>query len=312
MIITYPLSFPIAKFMDLVIGKHGKTRFCNSDLKSVIALHLKEYKRNLNNQQIGYFTGFLDIINTKVNELMIPMEQVYKLDYNHIINQNSLQRIKSTGFSRIPIFEDDPNNLIGVLLLKDLVGKDLTHPIALNELDINILNAIHISEDTFFLDLLEKFQNGNSKMAFVYKEISKDEELLPDYRISVSDDITSKDIYKEKKEEEKNGIKNPSTINDSESDDKIEVEEPLLPNLDIETKKEEEEEKKINENKNKEKEIKEEKISIDDNLKIDKLGNTDRKIIGIITLEDLIESLLKIHFNDEREIIRKSSRKATI
>ena len=70
--------------------------------------------------------------------------------------------------------------------------------------------------------------------------------------------------------------------------------------------------KKINENKNKEKEIKEEKISIDDNLKIDKLGNTDRKIIGIITLEDLIESLLKIHFNDEREIIRKSSRKATI
>lgn len=27
MIITFPISYPIARFMDLVIGKHGKTRF---------------------------------------------------------------------------------------------------------------------------------------------------------------------------------------------------------------------------------------------------------------------------------------------
>ena len=76
MIITFPLSFPIAKFMDLVVGKHAKTRFCKSDLKSVIELHLKEYKGHpINTKQIGYFTGFLDIINTKVKELTIPMEK---------------------------------------------------------------------------------------------------------------------------------------------------------------------------------------------------------------------------------------------
>ena len=74
MVITYPLSYPITKFMDLVVGLHGKTIFCNSDLKSVIELHLldlfnsytnklsnsfsyvKELKGNLNAQQIGYFT----------------------------------------------------------------------------------------------------------------------------------------------------------------------------------------------------------------------------------------------------------------
>ena len=63
MIITYPLSYPIAKFMDCVIGVHGKTRFCNSDLKSVIELHVKEFKGNLTVEQMGYFTGFLDIMN---------------------------------------------------------------------------------------------------------------------------------------------------------------------------------------------------------------------------------------------------------
>ena len=56
MVITYPLSYPITKFMDVVVGLHGITRFFNSDLKSVIDLHIKELKGNLNAQQIGYFT----------------------------------------------------------------------------------------------------------------------------------------------------------------------------------------------------------------------------------------------------------------
>ena len=80
MIITYPLSYPIAKFIDYVVGLHGKTRFCNSDLKSVIELHVKEFKGNLTPEQMGYFTGFLDIMNKKVGELMIPIEKAFKLD----------------------------------------------------------------------------------------------------------------------------------------------------------------------------------------------------------------------------------------
>ena len=55
--------------MDIVVGLHGKTRFCNSDLKSAIELHVKEIKSNLNAQQMGYFTGFLDIMNKKVGEI---------------------------------------------------------------------------------------------------------------------------------------------------------------------------------------------------------------------------------------------------
>ena len=307
MVITYPLSFPIAKFMDLVVGKHGKTRFCNSDLKGLIELHLKEYKGNINTQQIEYFTGYLDIINTKVNELMVPMEKVYKLDYNYNLNHNSLKQIINTGYSRIPIYENEPNNLIGVLLLKDLLGKDLSHPINLNELNINIINVIYVSEETYFLDLLEQFQNGKSKMAFVYKEISKEEKLLPDYRITVNDSNNSEIIDTKTNDIEKIIIKENIAINESESEDKIDGEEPLLPNNDNEEKKEDE---VINEEKNEKKE--KEKIMIDDIITIDQFENKDRKIIGIITLEDLVESLLKIHFNEEREVIRKSIRKATI
>ena len=390
MIITFPISFPIARFMDLVIGKHSKTRFCNNDLKSVIELHLKEANENINSEQINYFTGFLDIINTKIKEMMIPLDKVYKLDYNFNLNHNSLNEMIEKGYSRIPIYENIPNNLKGVLLLKDLIGKDLTHPIALNELNINLLNAIYVNEETFYIDLFEKFKNGKSKMAFVYKEIKKEEKLIPDDLSTAINDNEAKEEKEEKiqvkesmKKDNKNKNKDeealmPSindeennekieaeeplinSINDDENVEKIKVEEPLIPKENKE-EKEKEEKNKVEENKNisennekikdeealipdgndedinenikideaiipnnkdeskknknkKKKEIKEDIIDIEGikNKNDDDLDNSEKEIIGIITLEDLIESLLKIHFKDEREIIRKPMRKMTL
>ena len=393
MIITFPISFPIARFMDLVIGKHSKTRFCNNDLKSVIELHLKEANENINSEQINYFTGFLDIINTKIKEMMIPLDKVYKLDYNFNLNHNSLNEMIEKGYSRIPIYENIPNNLKGVLLLKDLIGKDLTHPIALNELNINLLNAIYVNEETFYIDLFEKFKNGKSKMAFVYKEIKKEEKLIPDDLSTAINDNEAKEEKEEKEEKiqvkesmkkdnknknkdeealmpsindeennEKIEVEEPliNSINDDENVEKIKVEEPLIPKENKE-EKEKEEKNKVEENKKilennekikdeealipdgndedinenikideaiipnnkdeskknknkKKKEIKEDIIDIEGikNKNDDDLDNSEKEIIGIITLEDLIESLLKIHFKDEREIIRKPMRKMTL
>ena len=63
--ITYPISYPIAMFMDYIIGVQGKNRFCNSDLKSIIELHMREMIGGLTGNQLGYFTGFLDVVNKK-------------------------------------------------------------------------------------------------------------------------------------------------------------------------------------------------------------------------------------------------------
>ena len=272
MIITYPLSFPIAKFMDCVVGLHGKTRFCNSDLKSVIELHVKEFKGNLTAQQMGYFTGFLDIMNKKVGELMLPIEKTFKLDNKYIINKSNLDKIIEAGYSRIPIYEGNSSNLIGILRAKDLVGVDPQRSSSLDELDFKLADPIHVTENTFFLDLFEKFKDGKSRIAFVHKEI-EDEKLLPD------NDEIEEEIKKEKKEENNE---------DKNEDNKIaEVEEPLIINTKVEEKKAK---KKKKEN---------------------KIEGTP--VIGIITLSDLIESWLQIHFleedNFEEEIVKRKRRK---
>ena len=265
MIITYPLSYPIAKFMDCVVGLHGKTRFCNSDLKSVIELHVKESKGNLKVNQMGYFTGFLDIMNKKVGEIMLPIEKTFKLDYKYKINKANLEKLIESGYSRIPIYKGNSSNLIGILKMKDLVGIDSLHPTSLDEVDIHLVEAIHITENTLFLDLFEKFKEGKSRMAFIHKEFNG-EKLLPDNEIG----------------EEKEKDKDYQNV--------VEVKEPLLNDI-IKEEKEG--------NKKEEKSIKE------------------TPVIGIVTLEDLIEFWLKIHIVDEEnyekdEKVKITRRKSTL
>jgi CBS domain containing-hemolysin-like protein len=170
MIITYPISYPIAKFMDYVIGVQGKSRFCNSDLKSIIELHVKEIVGDLSGQQLGYFTGFLDIMKKKVGELILPIEKTLKLDYHSKITKITLKRLIDSGYSRIPIYEHYSNNLIGILRMKELVGKDMSKNYTLSQLGINLSHPIHAYEDTLFLDLFEKFKGGKSHMAFIHQK----------------------------------------------------------------------------------------------------------------------------------------------
>ena len=170
MYLTYPISYPIAKFMDYFIGVHGKNRFCNTDLKNVIEIHVNDIISNLSSNQIDYFTGFLDIMNKKIGELILPINKVLKIDYNSKINKIILKRLIDSGYSRIPVYENNPNNLIGILRMKQLVGKDLSEPRTISQLDIKLSLPIHAYEDTLFLDLFDKLKGGKSHMAFIHKK----------------------------------------------------------------------------------------------------------------------------------------------
>lgn len=174
--ITYPISYPIAMFMDCIIGVQGKSRFCNSDLKSLIELHMREIMGKLSETQLGYFTGFLDVIDKKVKDLILPLEKVMKIDYQTKLNKATLKRLINSGYSRFPVYKKNTNNLIGILRMKQLLGKDLSKQITLEQLGVKLTSPIVVDEDTLFLDLFEKFKDGKSHMAFIYEK-----EKLPEY-----------------------------------------------------------------------------------------------------------------------------------
>ena len=216
MVITYPISYPIALLMDYVIGIHGKNRFCNSDLRSLIELHTydamkqidednndeeednlkaknnndnendneikieegKEYKQipenldnkneyGLSNEQAKYMVGVLDITTKKVLDIMIPITDILMIDFDKPMTKEYLDSILIKGYSRIPIYKENKDNIIGILRMKKLIGVNLFENKSLNELKINLNPPLIIDKNFGVLNLLTEFTKGRSHMAFI-------------------------------------------------------------------------------------------------------------------------------------------------
>ena len=137
---------------------------------------MSEIMGSLSGTQLGYFTGFLDVFDKKVKDLILPMDKVMKIDYQANLTKVTLKRLIDSGYSRFPVYKKNPNNLIGILRMKQLLGKDLSKPTTLEQLGVTLTSPIIVGEDCLFLDLFEKFKGGKSHMAFIFKK-----EKLPEY-----------------------------------------------------------------------------------------------------------------------------------
>ena len=55
---------------------------------------------------------------------MTPIKKVFTLSASNRLNASTLAEIFKSGFSRIPIFENDCHDCIGIILTKDLIFVD--------------------------------------------------------------------------------------------------------------------------------------------------------------------------------------------
>ena len=186
MVITYPLSYPIAIIMDVVIGIQGKTRYSNNDLRELIKLHtinaikefepaeeIKKKEIGLSNEQVQLMIGALDIKTENVKQIMIPLKDCEMMEYNTIINEEFLRNLMIKGYSRIPIYKEKRHNIVGILRMKQLLGINPSEHLKLEDLHLELTNPFVVSEQMKAIDLLNEFRKGMSHMAFISNKLSK-------------------------------------------------------------------------------------------------------------------------------------------
>lgn len=193
MYLTSPISYPLSLFVDYVIGKPMKTRFSNKKLKALIKLHTEEIidkirkeenieeeddeELGLTKEQVNLMMGALDVKERKVKEIMIPMHKVVMLNVNDKLTNEKIRFLQKEGYSRIPVYQDDVNKVIGILRTKQLINVDLSQNKSLRELNIILSHPLIIDPEMLTMDLLNEFRKGKSHMAFVTKEVKKAQEL---------------------------------------------------------------------------------------------------------------------------------------
>jgi Mg2+/Co2+ transporter CorB len=115
--------------------------------------------------------GVLDLSDRDVSQVMVHRKSIELLDLDQPPRQ-LLDQVMATGHSRLPLYRDEPENIVGVLHVKDLMSH-LTRP----GIDLDALDIAAIAREPWFIpdttnlkDQLNAFLKRRSHFALVVNE----------------------------------------------------------------------------------------------------------------------------------------------
>ena len=130
----------------------------------------------LGKDQIKMIEGVIDVSNLQVRDIMIPRSNMILLEDDMSIDQ-MLQIIINSGHSRFPVIGDNKDEVIGILLAKDLLRFYQT-----NKADFDLNNCLRtatfIPESKQLQILLKEFRKSRNHMAIVVDEYGRTAGLL--------------------------------------------------------------------------------------------------------------------------------------
>jgi magnesium and cobalt transporter len=112
--------------------------------------------------------GVLQVDDLQVRDIMIPRGQMVVLDHEDSFAK-IIDKITESGHSRFPVIDDDKDDVVGILLAKDLlsVSHEQSQKFEINEY---IRSASFIPESKRLNVLLKEFRLNRSHMAMIVDE----------------------------------------------------------------------------------------------------------------------------------------------
>ncbi|KGQ09204.1 Protein MAM3 [Beauveria bassiana D1-5] len=175
MYLLSPIAWPTAKLLDWILGEDHGTVYKKSGLKTLVTLHksLGDLSERLNQDEVTIITAVLDLKDKPVSEVMTPMEDVFTLSEDHILDEKTMDNILSSGYSRIPIYRSgQPTDFVGMLLVKTLITYDPEDRIPVREVPLGAI--VETRPETSCLDIINFFQEGKSHLVLVSDDPGSD------------------------------------------------------------------------------------------------------------------------------------------
>ncbi|EFX05892.1 duf21 and cbs domain containing protein [Grosmannia clavigera kw1407] len=163
-----PIAWPTAKVLDRALGEDHGTVYKKSGLKTLVTLHrsLGDVSQRLNQDEVTIISAVLDLKEKPVSSVMTPMEDVFTMSEDTVLDESTMDLILSAGYSRIPIHEPgNPSNFVGMLLVKILITYDPEDSKVVSEFPLATLPETR--PETSCLDIVNFFQEGKSHMVLV-------------------------------------------------------------------------------------------------------------------------------------------------
>ncbi|HDK7168101.1 TPA: HlyC/CorC family transporter [Clostridium botulinum] len=164
-ILTYSTNF-LLKILGIDY-KNIEEKISEEEIKKMI--DLGEETGVFNSTEKEMINSIFDFDNTLAKEIMTPRTSVFAMDINDS-PKRLINNILEERYSRVPIYEDDTDNIIGILHIKDMFSIINKENIKKEDL-INILRIPYFIPETKAIDsLFKEMQTNKSYISILIDE----------------------------------------------------------------------------------------------------------------------------------------------
>ncbi|KAK4724251.1 hypothetical protein R3W88_027030 [Solanum pinnatisectum] len=171
--ICFPIAYPIGKLLDYLLGHQNSGLFRRAELKTLVHFHGNHAGKGgeLTNDETTIIAGALELHEKRAGDAMTPISDIFSIDLDGKLDRDLTNLILEKGHSRIPIYSDQPTNIIGLLLVKNLLTIHPSDETLVR--NVTIRKIPRVSYTMRLDDILNEFQKGHSHMAVVTRECNK-------------------------------------------------------------------------------------------------------------------------------------------
>ena len=166
MLILFPITYVFEKFAKLiqhVLRVKEETQFDEEDFENVVEKVSDE--GIIEEEQGDIIQSALDFADTNVKEVLTPRKKIYALDVRTLDREKLHQIIIETNYSRIPIYDGEFDNMIGVLHIKSYISAYMRNS------NISIRRKLQkpyfVSSNIMIDDLFNGFKKHHTHIALV-------------------------------------------------------------------------------------------------------------------------------------------------
>lgn len=116
---TAVVSYPFSLFLNKILGEEAGAILSKNQMKRLFEQY--ETQKLIKPSERKMLSAALELKFRKIEDVMTPLEKVFMIDINSNLDAQTLKRIYSEGYSRIPVFEKERENIVGLLMARDLV-----------------------------------------------------------------------------------------------------------------------------------------------------------------------------------------------
>lgn len=175
--VTSKIFYPFVRLLSIttvgvlkLMGKYSEDveeKISEEELKSYIRVSKEAGVINLEGEEM--IVNIMDFDDKMAYEIMTPRTDIYMIDKEDF-NSDIIEEILESGYSRVPIYDDNPDNILGIVNIKDLFdnySKNNFKSVDLNK----ILKPCYFVPETKKIDrLLKELQISKTHMAILIDE----------------------------------------------------------------------------------------------------------------------------------------------